>query len=353
MKSMDPELIRKFFDGKCSPEEVHQVLIWINSEEGAKDLQEKFEKFEPTNKKVSINSQSVLDKIHDRIELEEIESLSAKENKVRNIPSKKRTKNTLLKRWKLGIAMSFLLTVMASAVWLFSNRRQEKLLTLDKKNQIEYLTKQTQAGEKLTLKLNDGSIIQLNSNTTIRFPKHFEGNTREIYMEGQAFFDVHRDENKPFIVHSKDLITSVLGTSFAILEDAATQVSQVAVLTGKVKVSMSLESDLEEADDLYLEPMDAASFNGVQGSFERIKVDYDNAFAWKDNVIVFQNATFIEVLKKLENWYGVNFQLKSSFKAHKDYSGRFDDQTLEEILIGLSFTYDFEYEIKNDTIIIH
>lgn len=350
---MNRELIRKFFDGKCTPEEVHQVLIWINSEEAAKELEEDFDQFEAAENKDELKSEEVLKKIHDRITHLENESFEQRIDNVRPLGNNPISKRKLFEKWKLGVAVSVLFTVMASAVWWFSIRREENHLVAEKPSEIEYIIKETQAGEKLTLKLADGSIIQMNSLSKIRFPKSFSGKIREVYMQGQIFFDVQRDENRPFIVHSKDLVTSVLGTSFAIQEDSATQQSQVAVLTGKVKVSTSIKVDNEESGELLLDPMDAASFDGLKGSLNKIKVDYDNAFAWKDRILIFRNSSFEEVLKKLESWYGVSFQLNSKIKSNKDYSGRFDDQTLEDVLIGLSFTYDFEFEIKKSIIIIH
>jgi len=353
MNSMNPELIRKFFDGKCSPEEVHQVLIWINSEKSAKELEEEFDQFEAPDNGDAIKSLAMLAKIHDRITHLVNESSVEPIDNVRRLQDKSKAKSKLFKKWQLGIAVSVLLTMMASTVWWFSIRREENHLVAEKPTPIEYVTKETLAGEKLTLKLSDGSIIQMNSLSKIRFPKSFSGESREVYMQGQIFFEVQRDESRPFIVHSKDLVTRVLGTSFAILEDSATQQSQVAVLTGKVKVSTSIKASYEESGELLLDPMDAASFDGLKGSFDKIKIDYDNAFAWKDKVIVFRNSSFEEVLKKLESWYGVSVQLNNDIKDRKDYSGRFDDQTLEEVLIGLSFTYDFEFEIKKSIIIIY
>ncbi|WP_339880626.1 FecR domain-containing protein [uncultured Algoriphagus sp.] len=350
---MNPELVKKFFDGKCSPEEVHQVLLWINSEEGENQLKEEFEKFDAEDLKSSINSKSILKGIHKRIASEKQELESPPIVNPRKPKQIDKPKSRLINRWKVGIAASFLLTIVASVFWLFTVRREENQPATGFQNQVEYLTKQTLAGEKLTLKLSDGSILQLNSNSSVRFPKTFDGKRREVYMMGQIFFDVNRDVERPFIVHSDNLITSVLGTSFVIEENSESKKSQVAVLTGKVKVTKAISDESGKADELFLEPMDAANFDGSQGLFEKTKVDYDQSFAWKDNVIVFRNASFGEVLKRLENWYGVKFQYQMNSKKDQDYTGKFEEQTLEEILIGLSFTYDFQYEINDSTIIIH
>lgn len=349
---MNPELVRKFFEGNCSPEEVHKVLLWINSEEGVSELQEKFADFDPNNVEGQEISQSILNTIHERIAKEEVEVSTAISINVPREQKNQAIPRNLIK-WKMGIAASFLLILMVSAVWLFSISRVEKPSAMENIAQIEFLTRETLPGEKLTLKLNDGSIIHMNSNSKIRFPKTFVGAEREVFMQGQIFFDVHRDETRPFIVHSEGLTTSVLGTSFAIQEDSSAQKSEVSVLTGKVKVAMVDSSGTDEMEEIYLDPMHAASLDRSKGSFEKIKVDYDKAFAWKDNVLVFQNVSFEEVLKKLENWYGVKFTQKRRIKGFKDYSGRFDNQTLEEILIGLSFTYDFEFEIQGSQVIIN
>lgn len=351
MASMNPELVQKFFGGKCTPEEVHQVLIWINSKEGAIDLAKEFEKFETDGEVNFSTSQDMLAKIHERINDAKDERSFGKNGGEKSIRNWSKILNRSFTPWKRGIAVSLALTIMASVIWLLSGRREENLPE-PSTTQVEYLTKQTRSGEKLTLKLTDGSIIHINSNSTVRFPKAFTGPTREVYMEGQVFFDVQRDENKPFIVHSNGLITSVLGTSFAITEDSASQRSEVAVLTGKVKVAKTEMNGTEGSEELNLDPMDAARLDVVERSFEKIKVDYDNVFAWKDNVIVFQNASFDDVQIRLEKWFGVKFQMKKKINPRKDYTGRFEDQTLEEILIGLSFTYDFDFTINDSNVII-
>ena len=352
MASMNPELVKKFFEGKCTPEEVHQVLLWINSNEGELDLEKEFEEFDSKEELNLSTSQDILTKIHQRISDADATHQPETSN-VRSLRDPVKPKNRLFKQWKLGVAVSFLLTIMASAIWLFSGRRQDDPQRPSNSSHAEYVTRETKSGEKLTLKLNDGSTIHINSNSKVRFPKAFTGSVREVHVEGQAFFDVQRDENRPFIVYSRGLITSVLGTSFVIMEDSATQQSQVAVLTGKVKVAMAEEPGAEESGALYLDPMDAASFSVTGGTLEKIRVDYDDVFAWKDNVIAFQDATFDDVRKRLERWFGVEFQVKKKIKPIKEFTGKFNDQTLEEILIGLSFTYDFDFTINDSIVVIH
>ncbi|MDR7129456.1 ferric-dicitrate binding protein FerR (iron transport regulator) [Algoriphagus sp. 4150] len=346
---MSPELIKKFFDGRCTPEEVHQVLLWITSEKGRGDLEKHFENFQEESNRLAVDSKAMFDKIHKRIEEENKPSISRVGG---GACDRSTSKSKSFMSWKARIAASILICLLTSVVWLLFPGNEEEKKQTAKSGQIHYETRQTMAGEKLTLKLNDGTMIRLNANSKIRFPKSFSEAKREVYLQGEAFFDVYRNEESPFIVYSTGLKTSVLGTSFAVSEDSAKQSSQVAVLTGSVKVSKSENSSSSENEEILLHTMDAAIFEG-DGALQKMKIDYDQAFAWKDNVIVFQNANFGEVLDRLENWFGVHFKVNRKLKGSKDYSGRFEHQTLEEILIGLSFTFDFEFKIEDSTIIIN
>lgn len=352
MKSINPELLKRFFEGKCTPEEVHQILIWINSKEGINELVEDFQKFEAKEEVPAEKKKETLAKIYEKIKEEE----GFTPNKTDSvIESGNRDFFNVFKkqRWLIGVAVSFFLAILVSGVWLYSNRNSEKEEQLFISGNPENITRETKAGEKLKLKLSDGSILHVNSNSKIEFPKKFTGSTREVFLEGQAFFEVQRDESKPFIVHTKGLLTKVLGTSFSIKEEAGGQMSQVAVLTGKVQVEKPSKLTNDENNSLILEPMSAANFYSENNLLEKVKIDYDEVFAWKDNVIVFQNVDFKEVIKRLENWYGVQFKIKKPVNGVSDYSGRFENQTLEEVLLGISFTYDFEFEIQDSTVLIY
>lgn len=349
---MSPQLLEKFFDGKCNPEEVHQILIWINSQEGADELLEDFENFEQLEEDIYRGGLDLLAKIH--LKIEEEESLMPYYQKTNENYTRERTsaKGRPVK-WKIGVAVSVVLTILFCSFWIFSLYQEEKNPQLAENEVPEFIVRETKVGEKLKLKLSDGSIILLHSNSKIRFPKSFSPFSREVYLKGEAFFDVQRDEAKPFIVHSRDLITSVLGTSFSIKEDTDGEFSQVAVLTGRVKINNSSDLGNNGVNELILEPMNAANFNSGIGEMIKVKIDYDQVFAWKDNVIVFQNVGFQDVINRLENWYGIRFIVNKPIQGAKDYTGRFEDQTLEEVLLGLSFTFDFRFKIEESVISIY
>lgn len=348
---MNPEILKKFFNGKANPDEVHQLLIWINSPDGQKELEGLLEGYEEDfdlNEADSLRmKQTILQKINlPKPEKIEIETHSIPDKKVKGVFSSTSTKG--LKVALVACVSLFLVWMYAIKLDVFENHAKEELTT----ELVNFVERSVPKGQKLKIILGDGSEVHLNTESSIRFPEKFSSDQREVFLEGEAFFDVKPDPNRPFIVHTKSLQTRVLGTSFTVKEIEGNPAGMVAVLTGKVQVSIQDAATGFDVRKVNLEPMDAASFDFKNKSLLKKRVDYDDVFAWKDNVISFKNATFKEVTSRLESWYGVEFSISEDFNAKKDYSGKFENQSLEEVLIGLSFIYDFNYKIKDNRILI-
>ncbi|MBD8491286.1 FecR family protein [Echinicola sp. CAU 1574] len=350
---MNVELLNKFFQGDCSPEEVHTILVWINSDEGKRELEKKLREFQPGQESAEeINSELLLEKIKTRIESENSKTLGIG---VSTEPILQETKK-INKKWYKGLyRIAGVLSVLFALAFLWfkqinDNDNQE----MDTSKKVEMITKSTPLGQKLKITLADGSHVHLNSGSKIVFPRHFKGNKREVQLEGEAFFDVARDEKKPFLVHTQSTTTQVLGTSFVIQDFKERKSTKVGVLTGKVKVTgKSASGDEIEDKSYFLLPMEAVSYYAEDGSMKKCKVSYDDMFAWKDNVISFKSSNFEEVTSVLRRWFGVQFELRKGFSSRKDFTGKFDNQSLDQILEGLSVTFGFKYKIKEDIVIIY
>ncbi|WP_020526122.1 FecR family protein [Flexithrix dorotheae] len=213
--------------------------------------------------------------------------------------------------------------------------------------EIVWITKETQKGEKLNLKLADGSTVKLNSESKITFPEKF-GNTREIALEGEAFFQVTRFESpRPFIVKTGDISTKVLGTSFNIDYQNNNQSVQVAVVTGKVAVE-----DKISATEVTLLPFEYVSFD--QDGVVKGNYDFETILGWKDNILVLESAGLEEISKKLSCWFGYDFEIDPDLKVARKFSGKFKDKSLIEVLEGISYAsnIDFEIDKKNNKVFI-
>ncbi len=245
--------------------------------------------------------------------------------------------------WQYAASITAFFILLTLGVWF----------TLNKPGQIEekaivdsnLLKREIPKGKKSTVILSDGTKVKLNAGAKFEFPNSFSNsNERKVYLQGEAFFEVARDTLKPFIIQSNHITTTVLGTSFNLLEEDGNVA--VAVVTGKVKVS-----DEEEKATVFLNPGEQAAYNVEKNKITKHKIDIAVATYWKDDIIYFHQSAFDEVVEKLENWYGVKVMVER--KINGKFSGRFKSKSLKEVLQGLSYTTHFNFIIDKERVTIY
>lgn len=202
-------------------------------------------------------------------------------------------------------------------------------------------------GVKSSFNLPDGSKVMLNAGSSLKYVRGFESHQRFIELDGEAFFEVAKDISRPFKVKSGNSTTTALGTSFNI-KAYADMPLDISLISGKVEVLISSEEnqvfELEKGQAIQIK----------QGS-ERARVytfDEDLILAWTNKTIVFKNTSIWQIKKMLENWYGVNIRFTNSPESDLEISGRFVDQSLENVLKGLSHSARFEFVIKDDQVFL-
>lgn len=240
--------------------------------------------------------------------------------------------------WKpLSIAASIAIIMMVS-IYLtldgLSNKKDDNLAS------ITTIQKEIPFGKKITTRLPDGSTVILNSGSKIIFPEQFTGDLREVSLIGEGFFEVKRNSEKPFVVSMNGNKVRVLGTSFNIRSYPSDSVIQVSVATGKVSYS------IPSGESVILNPDQGATHDLKKGSLVTNHIDRLQAFGWKDNVIYFRSVTFNQVLTELERWYGVDIIAHGNYQQIGRFSGEFRDETLSQVLNGLSFIYKFDFKIE-------
>lgn len=241
--------------------------------------------------------------------------------------------------WMYAASISLLL--FAIGYYLIPKEQEVKV-----EPKITYVEKTNQLGQKATITLGDGTVIKLNSGSSLKYPKVFSSDKREVFLEGEAFFEVAPNPDKPFIVVSGDLQTKVLGTAFNVKAYSNDNKVQVAVLHGKVGVKVPAK------EDLILLPNESAIYSKSDSDVKKAKFDMEKEFAWKDDVIYFKNSDFDEIKNVLERWYGVKFKFNKIVKIDKDFTGKFENRSLESVLEGISFSLNFQFDIDNDTVLI-
>ncbi len=258
-----------------------------------------------------------------------------------------KTKGRSKSVWKKSLRFAASLTlVVAAALWYLNiTSLEEPEAAVD--IPIAEVTRETQRGQKSTIYLKDGSKVMLNANSKLTYPEQFSNKDRLVTLEGEAFFEVSKDLERPFQVKTGDLITTALGTSFNV--NTQKNGTHVALATGKVLVSNNIKP---KAPKVILAPGQDAWYypeteNLVAGYF-----DYDLILGWKDQTIVFNKAKEKDVFSTLENWYDVDITKTNSPSSPWDYSGEFKKMDLKSVLLSISFTMDFEYTIKEQKVTI-
>lgn len=218
----------------------------------------------------------------------------------------------------------------------------------DKSNQI-FVEKSTPRGTKLSVKLPDGSLIKLNGGSRLTYRQNDITKTRKLTLEGEAFFEVKRDTLRPFIVTSGNVTTTALGTSFNIRSYPSDPFTKIYLVTGKIKVD---QSDGSLPKPFTLLPGDGISYDEVNKTLTVSKGNSEDAIAWKNGVIKFNNASITDVKNILERWYGVDIILNNMPSDDWRIDGTFENESLENVLRSLQYTSKMEYNFKKDILII-
>lgn len=237
-----------------------------------------------------------------------------------------------LRPWYLGIAATLVFGLVAFIVYYVGTFA----------NVITVAT--GPAKKKITLP--DGSQVTLNTNTTFEYPEIFKGDAREVWLKrGEAFFEVSEDPNLPFIVHTDDTRTEVVGTSFNIRATDAVH-TEVTVITGTVSFNASTSKQKEK---IVLHAGNTGTFHSREKRVEKFDTINPNSIAWMTHQLEFKDAPVKDVFKTLETYFGVTIQTPDSSILPCRFRGSFKDADLAEILEVMSFSLNLTLSEQGKT----
>lgn len=217
---------------------------------------------------------------------------------------------------------------------------------------VETIHKQNPWGQKSTVFLSDGSEVTLNSGSALSYPKDFSDQERVVRLEGEAFFKVAKDAQRPFRVISKNVTTTALGTSFNVKAFESESHVSVALVTGKVLVAHNTPLDGHEGHFI-LKPGEQATIGSSPEDIAKTTFDMREMTAWKDGVIYFKNASAQRVFSYLEKWYGVEIREENRPRKKWNYTGEFNNMDLHNVLSSIGFTMNFEFRKEGKQVLIH
>jgi len=196
--------------------------------------------------------------------------------------------------------------------------------------------------------LPDGSMVALNSNSKLVFPKHFKGETREVTIEGEAFFDVKPNAEQAFIINAGNAQVKVVGTSFNVCAYPETETVEVVVETGKVQVTNKFNETINGENEVLLVPGEKGTLFNKSSVLEKSENRNPNYLAWKTRDFIFNDIPLNEVFTCLEKTYHVKIEVTDPGLNDLKLNAQFDKKPIDFILNVVGLTFNLELKVENE-----
>jgi len=280
--------------------------------------------FKPISKD-EVDSERILEKIHHNLHVKEWQDM-------KHIPFYRRAYHTFSK-----IAAILIFPILVISVWLLI---KEGSITHEKNPSYAEITSPLSA--RTFFSLPDGSCGWLNSGSTLRFPVHFKGRERSVFLQGEGYFNVKKNPKKPFVVHTDNLKIMALGTKFNVQSYVEDQTQIITLESGKLVINCCGNSSKTKRIST-LDPGEQILINKENKTVKKFKVNPVEYSSWKNGLLIFRSDPMDEVVKKISRWYNVSISLKGDEIRTYRYRGTFKDESLDEVLRLLKMTSPIDY----------
>ncbi len=328
---MNKELLIKYLNNSCTPEEFDEFVNWIKTEAFDKEGKglgfSDWKLFKPDlEAKDKQKYDALLDKIHHEINLK-----AQRESKVITIRK--------VVSWLSRAAAILFIPLLGIVFYLLSNNNLQTDnyytdLTVDSLEIIAPI------GSRAVVQLSDGTEVNLNYGSKIKYPQRFSGNTRGVTLTGEAYFDVAHNPDKPFVVKTGKLDIKALGTEFNI--QAYDDVVETTLVEGKVVIEETMPGEKAKPVGAIV-PGQHVNYNLKSGEIYSTKGRIEKYIAWKDGKLVFDNESITGVAEKLSRKFYVDIEVAENIKDYS-YTVTFVDDPLFLILDLMTEVTDISYK---------
>jgi len=201
-------------------------------------------------------------------------------------------------------------------------------------------------GQKSQIVLADGTKVWLNSDTKIKYPGSFSKNQRDVYLDGEAFFEVSKNEQQPFVVHTSQVNVKVLGTKFNIKAYADESDIETSLFEGKINLVLN-NSLAEKPVEKEVKPGQSFIFSKTDHQLVANRFPQDEINGWKKNQLIFKDDTFSNLVRKVERWYDVKVVYdEKQFEDRRLTVELYEGERLDRLMkiISLALSVDYKYE---------
>jgi len=326
-------LLENYINGNCTPEEVSMVNYWYDQYKDSPDFVQG----------LSEENQKLL---KDKIFLNIIASSDEINTPV--VPLKSTPK---IGRGWLKYAAAVILIL--SVTLLVLNKRQ----LLNKQDQVAsqqiHLVNKTDFIIKKVLP--DESVVYLSPQASLTYPIAFEKNSRDVVMEGECFFEITKNPDRPFIINSNHIITRVWGTSFKVSDHKNSTSASVIVVTGKVSVSKKIvgKNDVKTTGEVFLLPKESIVFKKNKDALYKNKqTDMSSLTIWNHVDLSFNDKNLSEIVQVLNSEFNTTIKVKDEVLNKVVMNADLTDLNLPDVLEVLKASLNLEYHISDDVIVL-
>lgn len=333
-------LLEKYFENKATPEECRILINWISENQGKQRFETMCEeKWAHVSQKMDKNTENdIWQSIVKEISHSPITEQPVSENSIT-----KSMNTSFFKRKSFSIyhiAASFFLPLLISfSLYLYFNQASDK----NGERKCEFVA---DYGQKASMTLPDGTKVWLNSASRLSYDNKYNDEERRIYLDGEAYFEVHPDKKRKFVVDCNGLNVEALGTTFNVKGYSSDPSVTTSLLEGSVKIYNNKQT-------VMLTPDECVSYHKTLGRFDKsIIEDSREIDSWRRNVLYFRSASLEEIAKTLERMYGVEIKFKAEELKNIPFSGSIRNNSLSNVFYIISLTYPLTYELDKDIVII-
>jgi transmembrane sensor len=328
---MSYELLIKYFAGNCSEQEKDWVEQWRSS---TRENRNAFEYYQATwrnagdKKTIVPDTEAALNKVNLKLGFTNSDS--------------KAGKTIVITIASYALRVAAMITIIIGGYFLYHTFRPAAI-------EVQWAETCTQLYEKTEAVLSDGSYVWLNGSSRLRYPKEFSKKERRVILEGEAFFEVSKNPEKPFIIETKKSVTTVLGTQFNVRARKDEDNVVVTVAEGKVAFADKTRPATSQAK---LVAGEKGILSAKSGSLVVESNSDPNFMAWKTGMITFKNTPLREVCQTLSEVYGKAIEVKSINKSEITFTSTFEKQKFEDVLKIMELSLHVKIDSMNGKIII-
>jgi ferric-dicitrate binding protein FerR (iron transport regulator) len=335
-KKMNKDILIKYLNSNCTDKEFEELASWLENE-AATDVgkywsYDYWKIFEADLKKKDEKKYSaLLDKIHHEINLKHRKDA---DTKVINFSK--------IAKWLSRAAAILFIPLLGVVFYLLSNSNLQMNNFTDLAFAVDSLEVIAPIGSRTVVQLSDGTEVNLNYGSKIKYPQYFTGDTREITLSGEAYFDVAHNAEKPFIVKTGKLNIKALGTEFNVNAYPNDDIIATTLVEGKVIIEKILpDKKIEQIGAMI--PDQHLTYHSKTSKISSNQINVENYIAWKEGKLVFDNTPILGVTEKLSRMFNVEFHVADDVKD-LTYTVTFADDPLFLILDLMTETTPITYK---------